>query len=289
MEMIEDFKNYLLIDKKYSKNTIVSYEHELVKFFSYIKKNELNINKQDIENYIIYLKKEKIDEKSIAHFISSIKSFYKFLIIENKLVNSPLEFIDSPKIKKSLPNVLSIDEVESLLDINLKDQYGYRNKAMLELLYATGLRVTELVNLKLSDINIDECVLRTIGKGNKERIIPIGDIALHYLKIYINDYRKSMLKKENIDYIFLNNHGKQITRQGFFKIIKEQAKEKNIKKDISPHTLRHSFATHLLDNGADLRSIGELLGHSSVQTTEIYTHISNEKLKNDYNNSHPHN
>lgn len=289
--LLDKFKQYLLIDKKYSTNTIESYNNDLDKYFNFMKEKNIlfkNIDKNDILSYIKYLKDNNINEKSIAHNISVIRSFYKFLILEKYIEKAPTEFIDLPKIKKTLPNVLSIEEVDKLLDINLKDSFSYRNKAMLELLYATGLRVSELVNLKSENLDLDECIVRTIGKGNKERIIPIGDIAIKYLKEYIFYYRTLLLKKDKNDYLFLNNHGKKMTRQGFFKIIKKIADEKNIDKDISPHTLRHSFATHLLEHGADLRSIGEMLGHSSIQTTEIYTHISSEKLKSDYM-SHPHN
>ena len=290
-DLKDKFKQYLLIDKKYSNNTIESYDNDLSKYFNFMNKKNIkikNIKKDDIIEYIEDLKNNNITDKSIAHNISVIRSFYKFLILEKIIDKTPTEFIDLPKIRKTLPNVLSIEEVDKLLDINLSNNFSYRNKAMLELLYATGLRVSELVNLKLENIDIDECFVRTIGKGNKERIIPIGDVALKYLKEYIIYHRSSLLKKEQNDYLFLNNHGKKMTRQGFFKIIKKQADDKKIKKDISPHTLRHSFATHLLEHGADLRSIGEMLGHSSVSTTEIYTHISNEKLKQDYM-SHPHN
>ena len=285
---LDNFIKYLLIDKKYSKNTIESYENDLNKYINFIKKDVIIVNKNDILNYIKYLKDSNINDKSIAHNISVIRSFYKFLILEKIINKSPCEFIDLPKVKKSLPSVLSIEEVDKLLNINLKDNFSYRNKAMLELLYATGLRVSELVNLKLENIDLDECIIRIVGKGNKERIVPIGDVAIKYLKEYIIYYRDSLFKKEKSDYLFLNNHGKKITRQGFFKIIKKLAKEKDIKTEISPHTLRHSFATHLLEHGADLRSIGELLGHSSVSTTEIYTHVSSEKLRKDYD-SHPHN
>lgn len=289
MNLLKKYEDYLLIDKKYSNNTILSYINDMKKFIEFNKnKQYYNITKDDILNYIKYLKDNNINDISIAHNISVIRNFYKFLIIEKQIDNSPVQFIDLPKLRKKLPNILSIEEVDMLLDIDLKDNFSYRNKAMLELLYATGLRVSELINLKLQDIDLEECILRTIGKGNKERIIPIGDIALKYLKEYILNYRNLLLKNQTIDYIFINNHGNKITRQGFFKIIKKQAEFKEINKNISPHTLRHSFATHLLENGADLRSIGEMLGHSSVSTTEIYTHISNEKLKSDYM-SHPHN
>ena len=195
--------------------------------------------------------------------------------------------IELPKTKKSLPKVLTIEEVDKLLDITLKDAYSYRNKAMLELMYATGLRVSELVNLKIHDIDFINETVRTMGKGNKERIIPMGEIAIHYLKLYLEIYRSQLLKKDYTDDLLLNNHGKCMTRQGFFKILKKLAKEKDIKTSFSPHTLRHSFATHLLENGADLRSIQELLGHSSISTTGIYTHVSNEELKENYK-YHPH-
>jgi len=288
----EKFINYLLIDKKYSNNTLASYDNDLSKYISFMVKNKIklkDIKREDILNYIKYLKENNINQKTISHNISVIRSYYKFLITEKYLKNTPTEFIELPKIKKSLPNVLSIKEVDLLLDINLTDNFSYRNKAMIELLYATGLRVSELVNLTIDNIDLNECLLRTIGKGNKERIIPVGENAIYYLKEYLLYYRSSMLKDDVNNYLFLNNHGKKMTRQGFFKIIKKIAFEKGIKKDISPHTIRHSFATHLLEYGADLRSIGEMLGHSSVATTEIYTHISNEKLKKDYNDSHPHN
>lgn len=286
---IEEFKSYLLIDKKYSNNTINSYIHEVSKFYEYVKKDNLNnITKKDIKDYIAYLKKNNISTKTIAHNISCLKSFYKFLII-NKIVSSDqMDGIDTPKITKSLPKVLSIDEVVKLLDINPETNFDYRNKAMLELIYATGLRVSELVNLKLADIDLNMAVVRVMGKGSKERIIPIGDYALTSLKDYINNYRNSMMKRNINDYVFINNHGNKMTRQGFFKIIKNEAKKKNIKTEFSPHTLRHSFATHLLNYGADLKVIQELLGHSNISTTQIYTHVSKDKLKVNYDEFHPH-
>ena len=287
----EKFINYLLIDKKYSNNTIESYNNDLSKYFSFMNKKNIKFNdikRTDILEYIKYLKNTNMNEKSISHNISVIRSFYKFLMLEKYIETSPIEFIDLPKIKKTLPSVLSLDEVDMLLDIDLINNYSYRNKAMLELLYGSGLRVSELINVKLNDISFDECFIKVIGKGNKERLIPLSDISLDYLKIYINNYRNTLIKHENSEYLFLNNHGNKMTRQGFFKIIKSLAKEKNIKKEISPHTLRHSFATHLLMNGADLKSIGDMLGHQYISTTEIYTHIGNEKLRKDYLH-HPHN
>ena len=199
-----------------------------------------------------------------------------------------MEYIEAPKMHKYLPKVLSYDEVKKLLDVDLVDKYSYRNKAMLELMYATGLRVSELVNLKVNDIDFDSCLLKTMGKGSKERIVPIGDYALAYVIKYVKEYRHELLKKSNTEYLFLNNLGKKLSRQSFYNIVEEMAIHKGIKTEISPHTLRHSFATHLLDRGADIVSIQEMLGHSSLSTTQIYTHISNQKLKDEYLKCHPH-
>jgi len=288
-ELIQEFLRYLLIDKGYSYNTIESYKRDLEKFLEYNKDKNINkITSEDLKTYVKYLKEENLNEKSIARSISSLKSFYKFLSIEKYINNNPSEALFLPKVKKSLPNILTEDEVLKLLDIQLTDSFSYRNKAMLELLYATGLRVSELINLKLQDIDLSQDIIRTFGKGSKERVIPIGDFAKEYLEKYIYEYRGSMLKRESSEYLFLNNHGIKMTRQGFFKIIKKIAKEKGINKELSPHTLRHSFASHLLKYGADLRTIQELLGHSDISTTQIYTHITNEELKENYNNFHPH-
>ena len=290
-ECILEFINYLQIDKKYSENTIASYAADLKYYQNFmmnlLKKDIYHIERKDIKLYLKYLKDQKKSPKSISRRISCIRGFYKFLLIEKIIANNPMSTIELPKTKKSLPKVLTIEEVDKLLDITLKDAYSYRNKAMLELMYATGLRVSELVNLKIHDIDFINETVRTMGKGNKERIIPIGEIAIHYLKLYLEIYRSQLLKKDYTDDLFLNNHGKCMTRQGFFKILKKLAKEKDIKTSFSPHTLRHSFATHLLENGADLRSIQELLGHSSISTTGIYTHVSNEELKENYK-YHPH-
>ena len=288
-ELIMEFLRYLLIDKGYSNNTIESYKRDLEKFLEFNKDKNINtINNEDLKEYIKYLKEENLNEKSIARNISSLKSFYKFLVISKYINNNPSDALFLPKLKKSLPSILTEDEVFKLLDIKLTDNFSYRNKAMLELMYASGLRVSELINLKLQDIDLRGDVIRTFGKGSKERVIPIGDYAKEYLEKYIYEYRGSMLKKVNNEYLFLNNHGMQMTRQGFFKIIKKIAKEKGINKELSPHTLRHSFASHLLKYGADLRTIQELLGHSDISTTQIYTHITNEELKKNYEDFHPH-
>ena len=287
--MLDSFTNYLLIDKGYSNNTILSYRNDLEDFFKYLdesKKDYKTVNQKDILKYIDYI--NNLNEFTIAHQISVLRCFYKYLILEKIIKESPMENIELPKLTKRLPNVLSIEEVDTLLDINLNNMYDYRNKAMLELIYATGLRVSELVNLKIEDVDLDMCIVRCMGKGSKERIVPFGEYAHRYLKEYIYKYRSNFIKKEASEYLFLNNHGKKMTRQGFFKVIKAIALEKGIKKDISPHTLRHSFATHLLNGGADLRSIQEMLGHSNLATTQIYTNISREELKENYIKTHPH-
>lgn len=286
-EYINLFCTYLLIDKNYSSNTINSYRTDLENFYKFIKKEIADIDVTDIKSYLKYLKDSNHSERSIARNVSSLKSFYKFLIINSHINKNPMENILTLKLSKKLPNVLSVEEVEKMLDIKPVDNYSIRNKAMLELMYASGLRVSELINLKTYDIDTIDNIVRTMGKGSKERIIPIGEYAnealINYLKI-----RYTFLKKEVNDYLFLNNHGKQMTRQGFFKIIKKIAKDNNIQKEISPHTLRHSFATHMINNGADLRTIQELLGHSDIATTQIYTHISSKQVKNNFENYHPH-
>ena len=290
-DILNDFCDYLKIDKRYSDLTVESYRTEIKGYLDFFKEKNIkvkDIKNSDIKDYLAYIKKGETSERTLAHNVSVIRTFYKFLLTLKIIERNPTEFLELPKLRKKLPTVLSKEEVEKLLDIDLTDCYSYRNKAMLELLYSTGLRVSELVNLELSNIDLENCTLKTIGKGNKERIIPISDYALYYVEKYINEYRGSMLKKGVNNYVFINNHGNVMTRQGFFKIIKKLASEKNIKTPISPHTLRHSFATHLLDYGADLRSIQEMLGHSNLSPTHIYTHVSSEHLKDNYNSSHPH-
>ena len=286
-DLINEFCTYLLIDKNYSKNTIDAYRNDLEMYNKFVNKTINNIDDNDIKSYLKYLKDNKHNERSIARNTSSLRSFYKFLIINKHVKTNPMENITSIKLSKKLPDILTIDEINKILDIKITDNYSVRNKAMLELIYAAGLRVSELINLKTYDIDTLENIVRTMGKGNKERIIPIGEYATNALNSYLS-IRYTFLKKEINDYLFLNNHGKKMTRQGFFKIIKKLAQDNNIKKDISPHTLRHSFATHMINNGADLRTIQELLGHSDISTTQIYTHVSTEKLKQEFESFHPH-
>ena len=282
---IIDYIKYLVMEKKLSDNTSYSYYNDLFKMSLYFKKNLVQLETKDIKKYIASL--NEID-RSIAHTITVLKSFYKFLIINKKISINPMNLINSPKLSKKIPKVLNVDEVDKLLNIKLENEFDYRNKAMLELMYACGLRVSEIVALKLTDIDLLNSVVKVYGKGSKERIIPIGEYANAALNIYINHYRNLLLKNKISDYLFINNQGNKISRIGFFKMLKNLALKEGIKRDFSPHTLRHSFATHLLDSGADLRSIQELLGHSSISTTQIYTHVSKENIRKDYDEYHPH-
>ena len=285
-EYINEFLLYLELDLNYSKNTINTYLNNLNQLNNYINKDMLKLNSSDIEKYIYSL---ELDSRSISNYISSFKTFYNYYIKIGKITSNPIDLIDSPKLVSKLPIYLTVDEIDSFLNIEIKDAFSARNKSMLELLYATGLRISELINLEFKNIDLNDCILRVMGKGSKERIIPLSDIAIKFLKIYVKDYRQSLVKNDINNFVYLNNHGKKMTRQGVFKIIKKRSLEIGLKKDISPHTLRHSIATHMLENGADLRIIQEFLGHESISTTQIYTHLSNKKLKNDYMEYFPRN
>lgn len=288
-KLLKEFGIYLLTERHLKDNSIESYSLDIYKYLFYLEKYNislLNTSKNDIINYLEFLDNNKYNIYSIARKLSSLNTLYIFLNKKYQKDNICAN-LDHPRLTERIPTVLSIEEVENLLDIKLYDCFSYRNKAMLELLYATGLRVSELVNLNLNQIDLKDKFVRCFGKGNKERIVPFGDICYDYLEIYIQDYRNSMLKGKITDKVFLNNHGEGMTRQGFFKILKTIAKEKKISKNITPHVIRHSFATHLLNNGADLRSIQMMLGHDNLSTTQIYTNINNETLKENYELFHP--
>lgn len=289
-ENINEYINYLEYERRLTQNTCISYERDLIDYMLFLNQQNINlvkeISKKNIIQYLELLKKENLKTTSIARKLTSIKNFHRYLYAIGKVKDDVALTVERPRLEKKLPNVLTIEEVDSLLDIDLNTPFDYRNKAMLELLYGTGLRISELLNLKIFDIDFENCIIRCIGKGNKERIVPIGEYVIKYLQEYLN-YRKLLLKKKNNDYLFLNNLGTKLSRFSFFKILKKLLKDKNINKNISPHSIRHSFATHMLECGADLRSIQELLGHSDISTTRIYTHISNNKIKKDYIEYHP--
>lgn len=283
---ILSYLDFLHYERKLSDNTLKSYKNDLKKFDLFFKGDLKKRTYNDLQRYISSI--QDMNTRSIAHHITVINSFYVFLQNDGVIADNPCTNIASPKIPKKLPVYLTEEEIDKLLNINLVTPYDYRNKAMFELLYATGLRISELCNLKLTDIDIENCFVRVFGKGKKERIVPVTDLALKYLKLYIVNYRNLILKSKVSEYLFISNSLNNITRQGFFKIIKKECKRAGITKNVSPHVLRHSFATHLLKHGADLRIIQELLGHEDISTTQIYAHLVNEKLREDYQ-CHPRN
>lgn len=285
-DYISEFLSYLELDLNYSNNTILSYDNDLKRLNNYFKnKDFLKLTVNDLVKFISSLK--ELSPSSISHMISTLKTFYSYFIKIDKIKVNPTDALKSPKLGLHLPEYLTIDEIDKLLDIDITDPFTARNKAILELMYATGLRISEVISLEFKNIDTEECIVRVMGKGSKERIVPINDYALKALNTYLEEYRPLMVKNEVNNYLFLNNHGKQMTRQGIFKMIKAECLKKGITKDISPHTIRHTFATHLLENGADLRIIQELLGHSDISTTQIYTHLTNDELKNDYKKNFP--
>jgi len=285
-EVLNNYQTYLITVKYLNvETTINSYILDIYKYLEYTKKDYNKTTNKDIYNYLKYLSDNSYSIYSVVRKISSIKSFYNYLS-EESIYEINLD-IERPRFYKKLPHVLTIDEVDKLLDIKLETAFDYRNKAMLELMYATGLRVSELISLTYQNIDLEKNIVRCYGKGNKERIVPIGNTAAKYLKIYLEDYRNSLTKRTLCDSLFLNNHGKTLTRQGFFKMLKNRGEEIGIKENITPHMLRHSFATHLLNNGADLRSIQLMLGHENISTTGIYTNVSTDKLKENYDLYYP--
>lgn len=284
----DEYLNFIKFEKCLSDNTIKSYQNDLKKYINYLKKANISsfkdVKPKTIE--LMLISEKDLNTASLAHLLLSIKSLHKYLK-KLKLLDKDVTInIEQPKMAKHLPDVLSYDEVNNLLDIEIKTIEDIRNKAMLELLYASGFRISELLNIKLGDIDFTNAVVRTFGKGSKERVVPLPDVTLDYINKYL-EIRKDILNKKESDYLFITKRGNKMDRTTFFKFIKNLLIKKNIHKDISPHTLRHSFATHLLEGGADLRSIQVLLGHENIKTTKIYTHISREKLLDDYIDKHP--
>ena len=285
-DILESYRVYLLTVKFLQVETTVdSYILDIYKYLEYLNIDYDKTNNDTIYSYLKYLNDNRYSIYSVVRKISSLKSFYNYLNTEN-IYNVSIN-IERPHFYQKLPHVLTIDEVDKLLDIELDTPFDYRNKAMLELMYATGLRVSELINLTPLNIDFDKQLVRCYGKGNKERIVPMGDVASRYLKLYLEEYRPALEKGALCDNLFLNNHGKKITRQGFFKNLKIIANKQGITDDITPHMLRHSFATHLLNNGADLRSIQLMLGHENISTTGIYTSVGKETIKDNYDLYYP--
>ncbi|MEO0096538.1 MAG: site-specific tyrosine recombinase XerD [candidate division WOR-3 bacterium] len=289
--LIEKFHYYLLLERKLSKVSAEFYLSDTKEFLNWLKKNLEDTSEEEIKKFIRYLGEKKRNSSTVARKISSLRSFFYFLNKEGVISKNPLEEIEAPKLKRKLPTVLTISEIEKLFNTleNKKDLEGIRAKAMLELLYATGIRVSELLNLKINDLNLEEGFIRVFGKRDKERIVPMGEPAILAIKEYLNLVRPSLLNKKDISipYLFLNQRGKKLTRMGFWKILKKYVKLASIEKKITPHTFRHTFATHLLEGGANLRVVQELLGHSNISTTQIYTKINKEYLRQIYDAFHP--
>lgn len=286
-DAIQDFLNYCIFEKGLSDKTKESYHNDLEIYKLFLKDNGIDkVEAITPDNTKDFLKERNNEETTtIAHNLTVIKNFHMYLLKEKIVKEDVSEFIERPKLKKSLPKSMSMEDVDNLLDIKLDTPFDYRNKAMLELMYGCGLRISELINLEMNDIDIINCQIRILGKGSKERDIPLGEYAIYYLEKYLK-VRDKLLKDKPCNKLFVNNHGQGITRQGFFKLLKKLLLEKGLNPNISPHTLRHSFATHLINRGADLRSIQEMLGHSDISTTKIYTRVSDEKVVDDYNKYH---
>ena len=289
---IKDFKSYLQIERSLSDNSVEAYCRDIRKLASYaisLEINELKITRKNISDFLVQLKNDNISARSQARIVSGIKAFYQYLIMEDYIRYNPTELIETPKVGLKLPDTLSLIEIDKLIAaIDLSKSQGERNRAIIETLYSCGLRVSELINLRLSNVHFKESYLKVIGKGDKERLAPIGGRATQYLKIYINKVRNhQVIKKGHENFIFLNNRGSKLTRVMIFLIIQKLKKMTGLKKKISPHTFRHSFATHLIEGGADLRAVQEMLGHESITTTEIYTHLDKDYLRSNIIQFHP--
>lgn len=290
-QLISSFTVYLEKEKKLSKNTLESYKRDIVQYMKYINNAQIDdislTNKTTVITYLLYLQKNKKSTSTISRSLASIRGFYKFLLLNKIIETDPTINLETPKAEKRKPNILTIEEVDSLLSQPLEDtNKGARDKAMLELLYATGIRVTELISLDINNVNLDLGFIRCIS-ASKERVIPIGTVALESLAKYINLHRVNFLKNEDEKSLFVNYYGNRLTRQGFWKIIKVYTEKAQIGKKITPNTLRHSFATHLIQNGADLKSVQEMLGHSDISTTQVYAQLTDTKIKDVYKKTHP--
>ena len=296
MNYNSDVSNFFVFVKKqknYSSNTVKNYEIDIKEFFNYLSSQCLeykDITYDDITGYLVLLNENDLASATISRKLSSLRSFYKYLYNNGIINENPMKFVSSPKKEKKLPRYLTIDELKQIFSVpNINTPLGQRDRLILEVLYSTGLRVSELVSLKLDDIDFDGKEIRVLGKGNKQRIVYFNDTCLYYIDLFIADGRKTILEKNNTtnDYLIINGHGKSITTRGIEKILDDILRKSYLKKKVTPHMLRHSFATHLLNEGCDILTVKELLGHASLESTQIYTHVSNEKLKEVYNKFHP--
>ena len=288
---VERFRQYLILEKSLSAKTAEAYLHDVGLLDEFLGKKKLEkVEVSDLQDFAKHLQKDKeVKATSQARIMSGVRAFYRFLVLEGTLETNPAQLIDTPKLARKLPTVLSVPEVEAIINaVDLSLPEGHRNRAMIEVLYSCGLRVSELITLQLSCLFFDEGYIRVIGKGNKERIVPIGSTAQKAIRLYVEGYRMSLkIKKGDADIVFLNRRGGRLSRVMVFHIVKELAEKAGITKEISPHTFRHSFATHLVEGGADLRAVQEMLGHESITTTEIYTHLDREYVQSTIALHHP--
>ena len=290
--IIKDYEYYLKNEKGLSKNSIESYVRDVKQYAEFLDKyhqisKPRHLEKKYIEAFLKSIKRH-VSAKSVSRKLTAIKSFHHFLSIEKEIDEDFSKNIQAPKIQKSLPHVLSVDEILSILkQVDLTKPLGLRNQALLELIYGSGLRVSELLDIKMEDIHLNQGYIMVKGKGEKERMVPISDMSIIALRNYIVKSRDHLMGDEKNTYLFLNTQGKRLSRQGFFKLLKKLAQDAKVETDCSPHTLRHSFATHLLENGMDLRTLQTLLGHEDISTTQIYTHISQQRIKDIYQKAHP--
>lgn len=291
MKYLKDFIDYLIYELNYSDKTITSYEENIMRFFEYLENRKANykkLTKEIIRDFLKKLDNEKYSNASISQVLSSLRTYYKYLVKENIVSSNPFKNIRNPKLSKRLPNYLNNFQIEDLIDIyDYSNPTNIRNHLVIELLYSTGIRVSELVNLKLSDINFSDNSIRILGKGNKERIVLYGDYAKDSLNIYLKEARNTFIKRVQNNYLLLNCFGNKLTTRSIQNIVKDCTDKLALKNNVTPHTIRHTFATDLLNNGADIRSVQELLGHSSLSTTQVYTHLTNDRLKSVYLKAHP--
>jgi integrase/recombinase XerD len=291
---IAGFKSYLKLERSLSENSVQAYLHDITLLDQYLHFRKLNLNPSTIalnhlQDFLKWITELGLSARSQARIISGLKGFFKYCLIENVITDDPSQLLESPRLGRKLPDTLSVEDINNLIDaIDLSKPEGVRNKAMLETLYSCGLRVSELTSLKISNVHMEIGFLKVIGKGDKERLVPIGSVAIKHIKIYLDEIRPHIaVQKGSEDFMFLNKRGKHLTRVMMFLVIKQLAEKIGLKKSISPHTFRHSFATHLIDGGADLRAVQEMLGHESITTTEIYTHLDRDYLRASIIKHHP--
>ena len=287
--LVREFADYLSVEKRHSSNTVDAYRRDILRFVSFNPDVSLKtVTPSDIRDFLLSLHNQRLSSRSIARALSSLKSFFRYLVMENLIRENPVETLETPKIWRKLPRTISLDQVEALLNQPDTDTaLGLRDKAMLEVLYATGVRVSELISLKSSDLSLEVGYIRAYGKGGKERIIPLGEVAKSYLKAYFEKSRPKLIKDTSHPMLFISRLKGPMTRQAFWKTLKQYVLKAGISVPLSPHTLRHAFATHLLERGADLRSVQQMLGHSDISTTQIYTHVVQTRMRKVFNECHP--